>query len=256
MTASVTPESTSGTTEAYYVYGIVRSDAPVEVVAEAGMGDQVELHTDGSVGALVEAIDIDRPLGRRRDLVAHSTVLNTMAAHGPVLPMRFGAVVEGERAVVEELLAPQQEHFRELLEQVAGRVQFTLRAHYVLDTVLAEVVAAEPEIAQLRRETADLPEDATHFKRIRLGELVSKAVDARRRTDAEDLIARISQVVEDWVAREVAGMDTMADFALLVASDKQAELEAAAEVLAEELDGRVRLSLAGPMALFDFVPEQ
>ena len=124
MTASVTPESTSNT--AYYVYGIVPADAPVEVVAEAGLGGQVELHTDGSV-------------------------------------------VDGERAVVEELLAPQQEHFLEMLDQVAGRVQFTLRAHYVLDTVLAEIVAADPEIAQLRRETADLPEDATHFKRIRLG---------------------------------------------------------------------------------------
>ena len=51
-------------------------------------------------------------------------------------------------------------------------------------------------------------------------------------------------------------MDTMADYALLVSSDKQAELEAAAEVLAAELDGRARLSLAGPMAVFDFVPEQ
>ena len=254
MTASVTPESTSNT--AYYVYGIVPADAPVEVVAEVGLGGQVQLHTDGSVGALVEAVEIDRPLGRRRDLLAHSTVLNTMAAHGPVLPMRFGSVVDGERAVVEELLAPQQEHFLEMLDQVAGRVQFTLRAHYVLDTVLAEIVAADREIAQLRRETADLPEDATHFKRIRLGELVSKAVDSRRRADAEDLISRIAPLVEDWVAREVAGMDTMADYALLVSSDKQTELEAAAEVLAAELDGRARLSLAGPMAVFDFVPEQ
>ena len=254
MTASVTPESTSNT--AYYVYGIVPADAPVEMVAEAGLGGQVELHTDGSVGALVEAVEIDRPLGRRRDLVAHSTVLNTMAAHGPVLPMRFGSVVDGERAVVEELLAPQQEHFLEMLDQVAGRVQFTLRAHYVLDTVLAEIVAADPEIAQLRRETADLPEDATHFKRIRLGELVSKAVEVRRHADAEDLISRIAPVVEDWVVREVSGMDSMADFALLVSSDKQEELEAAAEALAEELDGRARLSLVGPMALFDFVPEQ
>jgi hypothetical protein len=254
MTASVTPESTSST--AYYVYGIVPADAPVEVVAEAGFGGQVELHTEGNVGALVEAVEIDRPLGRRRDLVAHSTVLNTMATHGPVLPMRFGSVVDGKHAVVEELLAPQQEHFLEMLDQVAGRVQFTLRAHYVLDTVLAEIVAADPEIAQLRRETADLPEDATHFKRIRLGELVSKAVDARRRADADDLISRISSLVEDWVAREVAGMDTMADFALLVSADKQGELESAAEVLAAELDGRVRLSLAGPMAVFDFVPEQ
>ena len=37
---------------------------------------------------------------------------------------------------------------------------------------------------------------------------------------------------------------------------KQVELERAAEILAEEYDGRARLSLVGPMALYDFVPEQ
>ena len=68
----------------------------------------------------------------------------------------------------------------------------------------------------------------------------------RLNTNLEDLASSISVVTKQQ----------MADFALLVASDKQAELEAAAEVLAEELDGRVRLSLVGPMALFDFVPEQ
>lgn len=256
MTAPTTSEASADTAEAYYVYGIVPADAPVHVVAEAGMGGEVELHGDGPVAALVETIDPERPLGRRRDLLAHSAVLNTMVIHAPVLPMRFGSVVEGSHAVVDELLRPQREHFVELLEQVAGRVQFTLRARYVLDTVLAEVVAENPEIAELRRRTADLPEDATHFERIRLGELVAQAVDVRRRADAENLLARLSSFAEDWTSREVSGLDGLAQFSLLVAVERQAELEEAAELLAAELDGRVRLSLVGPMALFDFVPEQ
>ena len=256
MTAPAPPEATAGTTEAFYVYGIVPADAPVDAVADQGMGRAVELQTDGGLGALVEVVDPDRPLGRRRDLVAHSTVLNTMAGQGPVLPMRFGSVVHGAEAVVEELLRPQHDHFAQLLEQVAGRVQFTLRARYVLDTVLAEIVEAEPEVAELRRRTADLPEDATHFERIRLGELVARAVDARRRTDTEDLLARISPHAQDVVVRDVSGLDALSEFALLVGIDEQGELEDAAEALAMELDGRVRLSLVGPMALYDFVPEQ
>ena len=58
------------------------------------------------------------------------------------------------------------------------------------------------------------------------------------------------------VVREAAGMDGLTEVALLVESSKQAELERAAEILAEEYDGRARLSLVGPMALYDFVPEQ
>ncbi len=256
MIAPATSEATAGTTEAYYVYGIVPADAPADHVADQGMGETVELHTDGSLGALVEAVDPDRPLGRRKDLVAHSNVLNTMAEQGPVLPMRFGSVVHGADALVEELLRPQREHFSDLLEQVAGRVQFTLRARYVLETVLAEIVQAEPEIAELRRRTADLPEDATHFERIRLGELVARAVDARRRVDTEELLERITPFAQDVVVREVSGLDALSEFALLVGAESQAELEEAAEVLAMELDGRVQLSLVGPMALYDFVPEQ
>ena len=245
-----------GTEEAYYVYGIVPAGAPVEDLEDAGMGGAVRLVENGPVGALVEAVDPDRPLGRRRDLVAHSTVLNTMATRGPVLPMRFGSVVQGEEAVRDELLGPQSEHFVSLLDQVAGKVQFTVRARYVLDTVLAEIVEAEPEVAELRRRTADLPEETSHYDRIRLGELVAQAVDVRRHHDGHQILDRLAPHAEDHIVREVSGMDNLAEFAFLVDAERQGELEHAAEVLAEELDGRVRLSLVGPMALYDFVPEQ
>lgn len=256
MTTSATSVASAGTGEAVYVYGIVPADAPVDLLEGAGMETTVELVVEGAVGALVEAVDPDRPLGRRRDLVAHSTVLNTMAEQGwPVLPMRFGSVVHAD-AVVEDLLRPQQEHFVELLGQVEGYVQFTLRARYVLDTVLAEIVRENPEVADLRRRTADLPEDASHYERIRLGELVSQAVDVRRQHDAQQIAERLASQAVDAVVREAAGMDGLTEVALLVDSSKQAELERAAEVLAEEYDGRARLSLVGPMALYDFVPEQ
>lgn len=253
---TMTPtESAGGTNEACYVYGIVPADAPVEGLEGAGMGEPVRLVVNGQVGALVEVVDPDRPLGRRRDLVAHSTVLNTMAERGPVLPLRFGSVVQGEDAVRHELLGPQVEHFASLLDQVRGGVQFTLRARYVLDTVLAEIVEAEPEVAELRRRTADLPEEASHYERIRLGELVAQAVDVRRRAEEQQLLDRLAPHAQDHLVREVSGMDDLAEFAFLVDAEQQGELERAAEVLAEELDGRVRLSLVGPMALYDFVPE-
>lgn len=256
MTTSATSAASAGTGEAVYVYGIVPADAPVDLVEDSGMGSPVVLVPEGDVAALVEAVDPDRPLGRRRDLVAHSTVLNTMAAQGwPVLPMRFGSVVQAD-SVVEGLLRPQQEHFAELLVQVRGYVQFTLRARYVLDTVLAEVVRADPEVAELRRRTADLPEDATHYDRVRLGELVSQAVDVRRRQDAEMIAGRLAPYASDHVVRDASGMDALTELGLLVEASQQQQLEQAAEVLAEELDGRVRLSLVGPMALYDFVAEQ
>lgn len=257
MATITTEEAAEMTDSAFYVYGIVPADAAVDVLdASDGMGSEVRLVTDGPVGALVESIDPERPLGRRRDLVAHSTVLNTMAAHGPVLPMRFGSVVAGEAAVVDELLAPQRDHFAALLEQVAGRLQFNVRARYVLDTVLAEIVRSEPEVAELRRRTADLPEDASHYDRIRLGELVARAVDVRREAHTRRLLEGLVPHAEDYLVREVSGMDNVAEVSFLVTEEQRADFEQAAEVLAEEWEGTARVSLVGPMALYDFVPEQ
>ena len=108
-----------------------------------------------------------------------------------------------------------------MLDQVAGHVQFTLRAHYVLDTVLAEIVAADPRshscVARLptcprTRPTSNGSGSVSWSRR--------RSTHAGARTPS-DLISRIAPLVEDWVAREVAGMDTMADYALLVSSDKQ-----------------------------------
>jgi hypothetical protein len=243
--------------DALYVYGIVPAETDVTALdGVVGMGSELRLLVEGPVGALVEAVDPERPLGRRRDLVAHSTVLNALATHGPVLPMRFGSVVEGEDAVVSELLSPQREHFERLLEQVAGKVQFNLRARYVLDTVLAEIVASEPGVAELRRRTIGLPEDATHYDRIRLGELVAKAVEVRREQDSHHLVESLGPLAEDYSVREVSGMDNLAEISFLVDAEQQSRFERRAEVLAEEMDGRARLSLVGPMALYDFIPEQ
>jgi hypothetical protein len=182
-------------------------------------------------------------------------VLNEIADGHPVLPIRFGSVLDSKSSVVEELLRPRQEHFESLLERVAGKHQFNVRARYVLDRVLAEVVASEPEVAGLREQTRDLPEDATHYARIRLGERVSRAVEVRRERDGHAILERLAAHVHGYVVKDVSGMDSIAEFSFVVTDDERAGFEAEAESLARDMDGLARVSLVGPMALYDFVPE-
>jgi hypothetical protein len=256
MTASVTTPPDTAVDEAYYIYGIVPADASVEGIGDSlGMGDGVELLAEGPVAAVVERIDPSQPLGRRKHLVAHSEVLNALAVLGPVLPMRFGAVVDGATAVVDELLGPQGEHFASMLEQSADTLQFTVRARYVLDTVLEEVVRAEPEIAELRRRTAGMPEDASHSERVRLGELVAQAVEARRLQDEQMVRDRLAPYAENHVTKHTSGMDGLTELSFEVRRDREVRFAEVAEALAEEMDGRARISLVGPMALYDFIPE-
>ena len=120
--------------------------------------------------------------------------------------------------------------------------------------MLAEVVPPDPEVAALRERTRDLPEDAAYGERVRLGELVARAVEVKR---AEDAAAVLDAVPPHAVAATscgaVAGLDHVLDVALLVDDDRRAAFEDTLEQLAEAVHERIRLRLVGPVAPYDFV---
>ena len=123
-----------------YVYGLVKAASVLpDGLTGLGPSGRVSMITHGRVAAVVSDVPLDRPLGLRGDLVAHETVLDSLATEGAVVPMRFPAVVE-EHAVVDELLVPNEDHFEALLDSLEGRAQFTLTGLYEQDAVLREVL--------------------------------------------------------------------------------------------------------------------
>jgi len=158
-----------------YVYGLVKADTEIpDGLTGLGPSGRVLTIAFGRVAAIVSDVPTDRPLGVRGDLVAHEGVLAAVAARDAVVPMRFPAVVE-EHAVVDELRAPNEEHFTALLDSLQGRCQFTLTGRYEQDAVLREVLEGDEEIRALREKVRELPEDAAYYDRVRLGELIVRA---------------------------------------------------------------------------------
>ena len=243
-------------TEPTYVYGIVPADAEIpQDLRGLGPSGKVETISHGRVAALVGDVPPDRALGTRDDLVAHETVVDTVAARTTVLPMRFPAVVL-EEGVVEELLAPNEEFFAEALHDLEGRQQFTLKGTYEEETVLREVLEGNEEVRTLRERVRDLPEDASYYDRVRLGELVVGALQELREVDAARIVERIEPVVVDLVLREPTAPEEVVNVAFLVDRSKVEEFESTVEDVGREFAGRVRLRLLGPIAPYDFVPAE
>jgi hypothetical protein len=236
-----------------YVYGVVRADHPVPDGLTGVDDTPVRLVGTDDVAAAVGVIALDRPPGRRADLLAHSRVLDALADPGPVVPVQFGSVLTEVDAVVHDFLLPEADRFAELLDQLVGRRQFNVRGRYNQDAVLAEVVSEDPEIAALRERTRDLPEHVAQAERVRLGELVSHALERKREQDAATVLDIVLPHAAASSERGGAGLDHMMDVAFLVDDDRRAGFEDALEAVAEAMHERVRLQLMGPMAPYDFV---
>ncbi|MET9271455.1 GvpL/GvpF family gas vesicle protein [Kribbella sp. NPDC003557] len=236
-----------------YVYGIVAADVVVPADLR-GVGDQVVgVAPYGDVAAVISPMDSDGTLAGRSDLLAHGRVLDTLAGLGPVVPVRFGSVLQDQDAVTSELLEPEHDRFRAMLQELTGRVQFTVRARYEEQQVLGEVVAENPEIARLRELTRDREDESTYGARVRLGELVARALEVKSADDGRALLTELDRHVAALNIRESAGIDRLLDVAVLVEDSRRAEFERAVEDLAERFAGRARLKLIGPTAPYDFV---
>jgi len=243
------------TSQAVYVYGILPGD--VELAEEmTGVGDppgKVTLVRADDLSALVSRVNLDSPLGTPQDLTAHKEVLDATVTAAPVLPMRFGAVLASEDAVVDELLKPYHDEFSAAVRELDNRLEYVVKGRYVEQALLAEILAENPDAERLRERIRGKDPDATRELRITLGELITNAVEAKRGQDTRVLGKAMTDLCVASAVRETTHERDAAHVAFLVEATQQKRMRRAIHNLAREWQGRVEVRLLGPMAAYDFV---
>ena len=245
----------SGENKGVYVYGILPGD--VEVADDTpGVGDppgQVRLVRYQDLTALVSDVDASQPLGGPQDLTAHAQLLDAAAVGMPVLPLRFGAVVDSEDAVAHELLEAHYDEFTETLSELDGLAQYVVKGRYVEDAILTEVPSEDPQAASLNDQIRGTAPDTTRGERIQLGEMINNAVDAKRQQDTRALGDALEGLITASAVRPPSHELDAVHAAFLVKVDAEKKMELAVRKLAQDWDGRISLQLNGPMAAYDFV---
>lgn len=249
---STMTDGASDTATGLFVYGVVPADTPLPDLS--GVGDTpLSLLPHAGLAAVVGPVPLDRPQVGPAELRAYHAVVDALAAAGPVAPVRFGAVLRDDADVLDALLAPHAATLTDLLATLEGRRELKLRARFVEDVVLAEVIAADPVIRDLRERTLEVPEEVSWADRVRLGELVARAMETRRGVEATALWDLVAAHAVELRETPGSGTDHVVDLALLVDDERIAELEGVLETYAEAAYDRMRLSLSGPLPPYDFV---
>jgi hypothetical protein len=239
--------------QARYVYGITRSGGLGGPPAAGVEGQPVTQVEHGPVAALVSEGPEVPVKANRRNLMAHTEVLQHVVASDCVLPMRFGVVMPSEEAVAEELLAAHEEALVEQLEAFEGLVELDLKVTCPEDVLLRSVLAERPELAELRERIRGMPDDATYFDRIRLGEQVAAAVEDARKAVLQRACRRLEPHALSTSVSEPAHEQMLVNVAFLVDRDHVAAFDAEADALARDLGDELRCKYVGPLPPFHFV---
>ena len=237
-----------------WVYGVVPAGAALEEIERrADQLPEVWVVEAGDLGAIVGNAPEGDGKATRNQALAHARVLETAVRDAPVVPFRFGIIVPTDQDVGTDLLDAQHDELAALLKRVEGRLQMNLKVYYDEDVVLREITEKEPEIAKLREQMREGAEEATRDVRVRLGELVSNAVEQRRERDSADILERLKPVS---IAAVVEGLEQefmVLNAPFLVERDRRQQFEDAVEEVAEERQERMRFRLLGPMPAYNFI---
>ena len=231
-----------------YVYGITWAGRAIGKVR--GLADApIETVEHGELAAVTSIAGGDLR-GKRRDLLRHSDVLQKVFDRAPILPFRFGTVLDSEQAVVDDLLVARYEELVGLLQRFEGLGEHRLRANFVEDSVLAEIVRDDSRVARLREATRNTPESDP--RRVQLGELVASAFEARRLAAADEVVASLVPYARDVHVDERREEHEVIRASFLT-ERREPRLERAAEELAQRHAGRIVFELVGPMPPHSFV---
>lgn len=238
-----------------YVYGVVRSAQAATEPPLAGIDGQDVMPIDaGPVAALASPVTAGRIRPSRANIQAHHRVVGDTHAEVPVLPVRFGTVLPDEESLTADFLRPNLDRFEAALSYMAGKDEFRLRASYLPDVALREVVARSAPVRRMRGRLAGRRPAGRHDL-IEMGEVVAAELEQIRETDAAELIEAVAGDV-DAVRRLPDRSDTVAvHAALLVSRDRHKALDRQVERIAEKHGDRLSMELIGPLPPWDFVDE-
>src|ERR1700676_649655 len=237
-----------------YVYGIVRAKGAMNFggIGIGGAAEQVYTVTYVDIAAVVSktAVAIFDPT--RENALAHEHVIETVMKNHTIIPMSFGTVFRTDDDI-REVLKGIYSSVKDVLEQMAGKLEFGLKVNWDRDQIIQELMEQDDEIRRFHREIIRKQLQSTYFARMQLGRMIDKAL-------AERSIQYVREIYEALRICCVASRDNqpigdkmIMNAAFLVERDREPEFDEAVNTIAKKYGKRLKFKYTGPWPPYNFV---
>jgi hypothetical protein len=238
-----------------YLYCIIRSSTPQEF-STRGIGEQgAPVHTVvyNDLAAVISESPIIEYDSSRRNMMAHTNVLEEVMAEHTILPVRFGVVAPNVEAVQEQILKRRYDELDQQLRRMQGRVELGLKAFWYEEIVYREIVESSQAIRQLRDSLMGKSAEETYYERIKLGELVEAAMNRKRQEDSTYILDALKPLVLETRTNKIITDRMVLNAAFLVEKAKEPEFDAVVQQLDQELGKRLMFKYIGSAPPYNFV---
>jgi hypothetical protein len=237
-----------------YIYCVILSRQPCQFTA-LGIGERGDLVNTvhfRNMAAVVSDTLVSEFEESRRNMMAHTLVLEEVMRQFTILPVRFGTVAPNTAAIQNVL----EQRYDELLNSFAeleDRIELGVKAFWYEEVIFREIVESNPSIRHMRDGLMGRSAEETYYERIQLGEMIEAAMSKKREEDAEKILDCLRPLVHKSRANKVLTDKMVLNAAFLVNREGEAEFDQVMQHLDNEMGKRLMFKYVGPVPPYNFV---
>ena len=243
--------------EGQYIYGIIASDHRQEFgpIGIGERGDIVYTLPYNNLAAIVSSSPVVKYAVTRANSMAHAKVLEEAMGEYTILPVRFCTIADEEEIIVDKVLKARYQEFTDLLKKMDGKMELSVRARWTdLPSIFAEVVEENREIKAIKEAlTHEKNEQKQYAGRIKIGQMVQKALELKKKKEAEELLEELKPLSLDCKENRFYGDMNLINAAFLVTKENESEFDGKMQELEKIYGERKQLRYIGPVVPYNFV---
>ena len=241
-----------------YLYCIIpcREDHTFDTIAIGSENSVVHTVCHNGLAAVVSDSPLKHYENTRRNMMAHEKAIERVMKEFTLLPVRFGTITDSASPIqdIQKLLGSRFEEFQKLLEDMEDKVELGLKAFWRDEkAIFEEIVAENGDIRRLRNSLSGKSPEATHFDRVRLGEMVKEALNRKRAKEAAKILLPLRRIAHSVRENEALGDRMVVNAAFLVNKSKEPEFDQVVGKLDEQFVERVAIKYIGSAPPYNFV---
>jgi gas vesicle protein GvpL/GvpF len=240
--------------EGRYVYGVIeaKDTANFGKIGIGGMGETVYTVHHGDVAAVVSKTPVFIFDPTRENALAHEHVIETVMKTNTIIPMSFGTVFRTDDDI-REVLKSIHSSLKDVLKQMAGKVEFGLKVTWDRDRVVEELKRENEEIHRFQHELTRKHLQSTYFARMQLGRMIDKALSERAADVVREIYDTLRGVCVASRDNKPIGDKMIMNAAFLIQKDRESEFDEAVNRIAQKFGDRLNFKYTGPWPPYNFV---
>lgn len=241
--------------EGKYIYCMVgtneaRNFGPIGI---GNRGDVVSTVGYQDIGAVISNSPMTKYVISRENMTTHEKVIEEVMKDYTVLPVRFCTIATSAEEV-RSLLRKRCLEFKNLLRDMDNKVELGVKVLWTnMDAIFQEIVDECGEIKRLKEKIADKSSGKTYAQRIKIGEKVKNALEAKKEKEGREILNVLKKSSVNFRTNQLVDDRMIINAAFLVDKGWEKEFDNKVDELTVKYDERIKFKYVGPTPPFNFI---